>query len=295
MDHYSQLFILGSPRSGTTFLSRLLDKTRYGKPIETHFITKYHKKLHQYGDLSNKSNFNRLMRDILAERPIQQWRLNLDLKDFFDRVSPDFRYSNIVNQLMVYRQGGRDGVSWGDKTPHYIGDAERLFELFPEARYIYIVRDGRDVALSLLKKEWGPSNTVSCAEYWARQNSHPAVQDRLDRGDSIYFLTYEDLLANPAETIRSLYEFLGESVDPDKLDALIEETQAANSFKWRQTMSPRQIRQFESLAGGVLQRFGYPVISTNPRLRFLEKPLFHIHEKVSKWLFFSRRIWLTAH
>lgn len=66
------LFILGCPKSGTTLLASIFTDTTYGAPFESHFITKYYKKLSTYGDLNNKLNFKRLINDIANERYIQQ-------------------------------------------------------------------------------------------------------------------------------------------------------------------------------------------------------------------------------
>ena len=67
------LFILGSPRSGTTFLASLLRPTAYGSPFETQFILKYHNKLDSYGDITQLCNLTRLINDISKERAIAQW------------------------------------------------------------------------------------------------------------------------------------------------------------------------------------------------------------------------------
>ena len=77
-DSYEQLFVVGAPRSGTTYLSGLLEDTRFGTPIEPHFITKYHDRLDRYGDLQQAANFAHLIRDISRERPVMQWQLDLD-------------------------------------------------------------------------------------------------------------------------------------------------------------------------------------------------------------------------
>ena len=71
------IFIIGCPRSGTSLLARFLEPTIYGAPIETHFITKYKKKLSNYGELENFENFNKLLNDILKERPVMQWKINI--------------------------------------------------------------------------------------------------------------------------------------------------------------------------------------------------------------------------
>ena len=72
------LFIIGSPRSGTTFLASLLKPTRFGAPFETQFILKYLAKLPEYGDIHQPAVFKRLVADICKERAIAQWQVDID-------------------------------------------------------------------------------------------------------------------------------------------------------------------------------------------------------------------------
>lgn len=190
----NQIFILGAPRSGTTFLSGLLRFTRYGRPVESHFITKYYRKLEIYGDLSKKRNFEKLLNDILSERPVQQWKIKLDLNEFYKKISPNLTYGNIVDNLLLKRPNLSSLDSWGDKTPHYLGNVEDIVELFPNAKFIYIIRDGRDVALSLLRKPWGPANTIACAKYWSELNRKSSTIETLEKNGQLLKINYEKLL-----------------------------------------------------------------------------------------------------
>ncbi|WP_372972228.1 sulfotransferase family protein [Marinobacter sp.] len=259
MKEYKQIFIIGAPRSGTTFLASLLDKTAYGQPVETHFITKYYKKLDSYGDISNFDNFRSLVEDILNERPVQQWGLSLNVKEFYRSFSEEFGYKDIVNKILSLQKKDGNPYSWGDKTPHYIGDLEILLALFPHARYIYIVRDGRDVALSLLEKSWGPSNVYECARYWAKLNNKTDLINKLMDNGQLYSLTYESLLDETKSHIRSIYDFLGEQVSEQEVDDLSSSVKNKNYGKWKTKMKKGDIRTFEAEAGGELSRLGYEV------------------------------------
>ena len=93
------LFIIGSPRSGTTFLAGLLKPTRFGEPFETQFILKYHKKLNEYGDLSIFKNVQKLVNDINNERAILQWGIKLDANKIYKNLDGKYEYRMIVNQI----------------------------------------------------------------------------------------------------------------------------------------------------------------------------------------------------
>ena len=150
----SPVFIIGCPRSGTTLLARFLQPTHYGSPVETHFITKYYEKIPKYGALKKKQNFMLLMKDILSERPIMQWKLDIDIEEFWAGLKR-YDYREIIDRLCMMRFTSKGKTSWGDKTPIYILDLEIIYRLFPDAKYLYIVKDGRDVALSLMQVPWG--------------------------------------------------------------------------------------------------------------------------------------------
>lgn len=281
----NQIFILGAPRSGTTFLSGLLRFTRYGRPVESHFITKYYRKLEVYGDLSKIENFNNLLKDILSERPVQQWKLKLDIHEFYNEVKPDFTYSNIVNKIMLKRPNLSTRNSWGDKTPHYLNNVDIINTVFPRAKFIYIIRDGRDVALSLLKKSWGPANTIACAEYWSRLNRQSNTIEALEKDGQLLKIYYEELLSNPEIIIDNIYKFLNEECSIEQRNQLSVTAKSNNFNKWRDSMTQGQIRQFEAIAKPTLIRLGYSVVNTYPKLYPFEYSLSKLHSFAHKSIF----------
>jgi len=113
------------------------------------------------------------------------------------------------------------------------------------------------VALSLLKKPWGPSTTIACAQYWSSLNRQKQeLETRLEPGQ-ILFLKYEDLIREPRENVRTIYGFLGESLTDDTLERVTATTKVENSNKWQKLMTKAQVRQFEAIAGDRLEELGY--------------------------------------
>lgn len=280
------LFILGCPRSGTTLLAGLLENTDYGAPVETHFITKYYKKIDNYGNLMNKSNFVRLIKDILNERAVAQWKLNINAEKYYDDCEEkDFR--RIIDLICMLRAKKYGNKSWGDKTPKYILDVPIIYQLFPKSKYIYIVRDGRDVALSLFEREWGPNNVLTCAEYWKRCNAENAVIDKLKSRNQLYFLRYEDLLDNAEKILPDIYTFLNEQYDEKELSRLISRIKKGNHNKWKSKMNTHQVKVFESIAANTLKRFGYETSYKESDTTGLTKAVYNYHELLmrAKFLF----------
>lgn len=251
------IFVIGCPRSGTTLLSSLLGMTRYGAPFETHFIPKYYRRLSSLGDLGDAANFRRLVTAILKERPVMQMKLDVDIDDLFRRGTRGYR--ELVDQLCIMRNRRLGLSAWGDKTPSYILELDIIHRLFPNSKYIYIVRDGRDVALSLMEETWGSNNTYSCAQYWKRCNAANGVLDMLRQRGEIFEVRYEDLIAEPTAWLPRIYGFLEEPYDENAMGGLIGSIRSRNCNKWRQRMTPDDVRTFERVASGTLKRFGYEV------------------------------------
>ncbi len=161
-------------------LAGLLHESPWGRAFETHFIAKYYRKLARYGDLSQRENCTRLARAIMSERPAQSWKLNVDYDKFCESlIRRD--YPHIVDGLCCAHTARKGHISWGDKTPHYLLQLDIIQRLFPESKIVYIVRDGRDTALSLMRTAWGPANVYAAAAYWKLCNASGPVIDQLAR------------------------------------------------------------------------------------------------------------------
>ncbi len=279
------IFILGAPRSGTTFLAGLLSLTRYGTPFETHFITKYYHKLNEYGDLEDINNFKRLLTDILAERAVMQWQLALNIDSFYQQLEGNFDYAYIVDQLCLLPNRNKNLLAWGDKTPSYIGEIEIIFSLYPNARFIQIVRDGRDVALSLLRCDWGPNNLYCASEYWSEFNKKNKIIDKLQTEGKLYSVRYEDLLDNTEQHVKAIYSFLDEEVPAESIEKLCSKVKKGNYYKWKKNMTDREISIFESVSAHTLTRLGYETSYPQSKINFFVHHYYKIHNKFM-WLKF---------
>ena len=163
---------------------------------------------------------------------------------------------------------------WGDKTPAYIGHVDRLVATWPDARFVVLVRDGRDVALSVMNVPFGPNNAWAAGRSWATAIRRGRDAARRFRG-RVLEIRYEDLVSKPAETVGAVCDFLGLGYSDEML--AIEQTDRskvvadqsawfANVWggittaavgKWRTELTPRQIEAFETVAGDELRALGY--------------------------------------
>src|SRR5262249_36845662 len=168
--------------------------------------------------------------------------------------------------------------------------------LWPRARVVHLVRDGRDVCLSVLNWDhaykaagrystWGEDPVLTTALWWERK-VRLGRQGGQGLGPGLYYeLRYEDLVSNPGNTCASLCDFLGVPYDESMLRFHEGRTRtepgldAKESWlpitpglrNWRTQMLPEDVERFEAAAGGLLTELGYPRKFTNPSLQCLEQ------------------------
>ena len=173
---------------------------------------------------------------------------------------------------------------WAEKTPHNILFLIPLGEIFPDARFIHLVRDGRDVAASLVTMNWiNPltgrkwdyvQNIANAARYWrevvslARQQAeHPVVAGR------VLEVRYEALVADPAGTMRQVLDFLGEPWDDAVLsyhtkershepreastEQALQPISSRSIGRWQTELTRLDRAAFKAEAGELLKVLGY--------------------------------------
>lgn len=286
------VILLGQSSSGTSICSSLL-RNHLGIAFgtETQFFVRYIKLAPSYGDLRNDANLTRLVADICRERWFERIRK-------FDYIVDPARIQHRVRQRTL--RGVIDAVfadfsahqgmfRWGDKTPEYIYHLDKIGLLLPDAQYIHLIRDGRDVALSHFGRHWGPKNIVSGALEWRMQAGWVReFAGKLSR-DQFHEIRYEDLLSQPAQVFTELVEFLKiDNPDGKLVDQLTErvvaEVRSDNYNKWRKKMTPAQIRQFDAIAGGTLAHYGYDTTcQKDEAVGYLTRRGAAAHSWLSKW------------
>jgi hypothetical protein len=136
-----------------------------------------------------------------------------------------------------------------------------LARLLPTARFIHIIRDGRDVALSLQNFLWGPTNLYAGARYWARIVS-TARKDGASLGNRYFELRVEDLTSHTHKTATELGEFINRGDHPEQVAHLVElishNNRSARVQVWKGSLTERQRYLCEAAAGNVLRSCGYP-------------------------------------
>jgi Sulfotransferase family len=284
------LFVFGAARSGTTILNVLLDRHfGYGMGPEGTFVAQWARRLPKYGDLRVEGNLNRLITDVSNCEMLCITRYRYGTKSF--DVTPSLirqrlrerSYAGVVYSVFecMAELQGRPRI--GNKNPDYWRQHDLLDRLFPvQAKYLGIVRDGRDVALSILKMPWGVSSAYSAAKVWVQSLiALEKMKSRFGPG-RLHTLSYEKMLREPRATFEEVRSFLQVPVQEADIDGAVDElthgTRSDNFDKWKDEMSTRDLRLFEGIAGEWLQKYGYQLSGSPTNVTQLEKCVYEAKE-----------------
>lgn len=206
------LFIIGAPRSGTTLLYHIMLSS--GEFPIYMAESKVLVCRGRYGPLDDEANRERFLSDFLNSR--QFARSDLDAGEFRQKVTHRVgSYTDFLRLFMdeMAREQGKD--RWIEKTPDHVWHVHRLAEAFENAKFIHLVRDGRDVALSIRRLGWtrtvGPDRTLQlvAAGKWWETDVRRGRRAGSGLGDRYLEVRYENLVEELDDTMDSVRAFAG--------------------------------------------------------------------------------------
>lgn len=269
------LFIVGCGRSGTTMLRLMIDgHPEMAIPPESHFIPPLWHARQRYGP-EGRMDAQRLVADILATPPVRLWEL--PAAPVLERVASLARptFASTVEAVFMAYADTRGARRWGDKTPVYVMSIPLLARLWPEARFVHVIRDGRDVAPSLVgMQRWGPRTLAGAARTW-RDRVRTGRRAGRNLGPARYVeVRYERLVDDTEEVLREVASFAGLGFHPDMLNAHERAAQRLSDHEkarhrhegepptrglrdWRRDLTPEEVLTFEAIAGPELSTLGY--------------------------------------
>jgi Sulfotransferase family len=296
------LFIVACDRSGTTMLRAILDRSPdIAIPTESAIVVDFANLRGRYGGLDTDAEFDRLAADVWRHPKLREWGLQGRPPGRAGRTGEQAYRAALEAPFVAYaRQHGKP--AWGDKTPFYVQHLDEVKRVFPEARIVIVVRDGRDVALSLLRVPFGPANVWAAAHMW---RSAVEAGERAQRryGGDVMTVAYERLVGEPQALVPEICGFAGIAYEPAMLAierspaGLVARGQeawfaqlyaginAGSVGKWRSQMSGTQQAVFSSVAGDVLRRHGYEVPHAGPRPRVPDAAWLAHNWAVKSWQF----------
>jgi hypothetical protein len=295
------LFLVGLPRSGTKLLRELLNNhSEVCLTIkESNCIPYFYHRMPQYGRLQDPRFFDRFYQDFSKTKFFKRLDESSGFinKDSWAKKVTSWSYAGVLEAYYQAYAHHFNKRIWGDKTPSYLVQVPLLKKLFPVARFIHIVRDARDQALSI-NKVYG-KNIFTSAQRW----NDGIVKFRRDVKKFVpsdfLEIRYEDLIDLTEMTMRKVCAFLGIQYEPamSELNKRIEFISGAameskgilkkNYGKWKTEFPSRSLQKFERICGVLLAEYGYETSYDGEprRLTRLEVGLYTGQDFVNQLLF----------
>ena len=286
-------FIVCYPRSGSTLLRLMLDAhPDLAIPAETHF-----RKV--FGGENAEGVVSVQKRDAICRELVKspRWNdFNLTADEFrrrLDRVPLGAPAAEALLAFWRLYSEKRAKPRWGDKTPGHLKCVTKIANIFPQARFIHIVRDGRDVAASMRETWFASGRTIAdLASDWTDRIAD-FLTDAERSGLAVHTLRYEDMVANPTEALKGVCAFialpyceamlayhqnaeerLSELSNLRSKSGVVEgSARRADHFltsepptidrigRWREVWPGREVAEFEAIAGTMLTTLGYALSS----------------------------------
>ncbi len=281
--------IVGVPRSGTTLLRFMLDShPALAIPPETGFLARRLKWLEALAP--RETLFRTVTRLPFKSGPWRDFGLNAsEFRERLRQIEPFDRGEGFRAFYRLYA-AKQNKPRYGDKTPLYCQHMEAIGRLLPEAHFVHIIRDGRDVALSLRMTSFAPGQDIeTLALYWRGLIQTARTQGR--HCSSYMEVRYEALVNDTTEVLHSICNFLKLDFDAAmvrywertaerlqehqshcRIDGRVRVTHEQRVFQqrltmqaprsnrvscWKKKMTSVELAKFVQLAGGMLEELGY--------------------------------------
>jgi hypothetical protein len=268
-------FILGSPRSGTTLLQSMLTQSpQVTVPPETQFLAITHRRRREFGPIESDRGWERateavVQRNERIDFPIESGLLRERL---LATSSGERSYKTMLSIWLNLCAEEAGATVVGEKSPVHSAYVDRLLEMFPDTRFLQIVRDPRDVAMSQ-REVFGRSLFEGAFRWRLDQRALLRHVDRLGQGRFTY-VRYEDLIAEVEPTVVRLCEFLDIEFVPSMLDPskrksrgfasdadhkllTLQPVTRSRIARYKGKLTVGEIGEVQAVCGGLMTRFGY--------------------------------------
>ena len=284
------VFIVGCPRSGTTLLQRIVNShPQIAITPETHWIPDVLKE--ETVLLPEGWVTPHLLSWLSVYRSFAKLEIGVEELAALLRIEEKSSYAHFVTGIFDLYGKARGKPLVGDKTPGYVRNIRLLHSLWPRAKFVHLIRDGRDVCLSAINWKGKVSKLVSQFPTWREDSVSTAAlwwerHVRLGRGEArllgtelYYEIRYESLVACPEYECAQLCDFL----DVPFNDVMLQFHQGRTKIKpgldakhawlpitpglrdWRAQMAVEDIERFEAMAGELLDELAYTRLLPDPR------------------------------
>lgn len=280
--------IIGTQRSGSNLLRVMMDELPgVTAPHPPHILQRFEPLLPLYGDLEHPENFQQLAEDVcnlIALNPVPWEGVTLHPA----RIAEECRQPSLFELFrVVYEQAAlQTGAScWVCKSMKNVFYASRIESTGMHPYYIYLYRDGRDVALSFKNAIVGEKHVYAIAQNWKKDQEACLSLQRQTPAPHFLPVNYESLIAEPQQVMKTVCDFLhlpytdkvlqyykskesGNTAVAGKMWANVTRPILKdNTRKFITGLTPEEIAVFEAVAGDTLQALGYSLYLTENKFR----------------------------
>lgn len=274
------VFVLGCHRSGTNLLYDML-MSAGGFANFASELSVYHTLIPHFGNLSALSHRQKLMDVWLRSKSFR--RSGLDATDIKSKVLANCKNGGDFHRIVMTEVArAQNATRWAVYGPDNVLYMRQIQRDMPEALFVHIIRDGRDVALGLSTKDWIPflpwdrhRRILIMGSYWkwmvmkGRENGQRAPSNYIE-------VHFEDVVLRPQETLSRLGAFLDHDLDYQRIrqsavgavarpNSSHQRESSAEGFspagRWKHQLPAKDLSSFEALYGGLLRELGYETAS----------------------------------
>jgi hypothetical protein len=277
------VFVLGSPRSGTTLLYDML-LSAGGFAVYLAESNVFNLLAPRFGDLSSRANRKRLVEAWLDSKLFRA--SGVEAKRIRQRILGECRNPGDFRRMIMNEICEMQGVPrWAENSPEAILYLPLIKQLLPNALVVHIIRDGRDVAQSLARLRyirpfpWEQRfSVIGCGLYWEWIVQQGRIFGQ-SMGADYMEVHFEELLAHPQETLDQIGRSIDQRLDYNTIQRVAYgtinkpntsfSTENSNAHfnpvgRWKTSFSRNELEQFERLVGRTLQELGYSLATDGP-------------------------------
>jgi hypothetical protein len=272
------LFMIGTQRSGSNLLRLMLNQQpAIASPHPPHILERFMPLLSGYGNLKKDENFELLIDDVcsmIEANPVPWVGVDQD-RDLIKACCFERSLMAIYGAVHDLMTETKMALIWCCKSLANVHYLPQIESFFPDARYLYLYRDGRDVAVSFRKAVVGEKSFYHIAKNWHEEQQLALAHEETVDGDSFFSLSYEDLTGDPEKVLREMmlhftipfkeemleFNISEEAKQTAKCGALWVNVKQPviknNTGKFLKEAEPEDVKIFELVAGKSLDRLGY--------------------------------------
>jgi hypothetical protein len=246
-------FLLGAARSGTDLLGAMLGAHPDMKMLsDTGFVPRLAEMIR-----SEPMTVERVIKVMAAAGPLEAHGLSEEEMRRRLAELDDLKAAAVLRCFYETAAENAGTSRWGDDTPSYLKRMRRIQRALTEARFVHVVRDGRDT-LAARPAEINTGAAIATGQRWNKKVRSVRVQAHLM--NHLIEVRYEDLIADPEATLRRVCEFIelpydGAMTEPPERSRIENDLGPVGS--WRERLEPEHLEAFEEVAGKMLDELGY--------------------------------------